>query len=362
LDCNRKRQKPTYICGFFLIFCEVISPKKNRAKKLRFIRRSPSRTDTRITVPAAGTTSNGITIVKAAILGISVALLGSCTTSPNIPATTIKPMPISELRENLIRKKSGLDQYELRGPFATTAREDIKIRLSRTEIIDADLFLSANTEKAPLVIFVHGHDSFKKNHAYQAMHLASWGMHSLTIQLPNRGPWIRNGRTLAKLVQFVSRTPSALDKRITMPRIILVGHSFGGTAVSVALAEGAPAIGGVLLDPATISRELPALLRKINKPVMVLGADERVFAARNRHYFYNYIRAGIVEVSIKDASHEDAQFPSQVAFPAENLQIAFVGAITSTAISLYSTGRLDHAWTSFGDAVKNGTFISARKK
>jgi len=313
-------------------------------------------------VPAVGTAPKGGTIFKAVILSISVALLSSCTTKPNIPVTTIKPMPILELRENLIRNKGGLEQYELRGPFATSIREDIKIRLSRTEIIDADLFLSANTEKAPLVIFVHGHDSFKENHTYQATHLASWGMHSLTIQLPNRGPWIRNGRTLAKLVQFVSRSPSVVDKRIALTKIILVGHSFGGAAVSVALAEGSPAIGGILLDPATISRELPALLRKITKPVMVLGADERVFAARNRHYFYNYIRTGIAEVSIKDASHEDAQFPSQVAFPAEKLQIAFVGAITSAAISLFSTGKLDHAWSSYGDAVKNGTFIRARKK
>ena len=161
-------------------------------------------------------------------------------------------------------------------------------------------------------------------------------MHSLSLQLPNRGSWVSNGKTL----------------------------------VAVALADGAPATGAILLDPAAISRELPGYLSRIKKPVLILGADEHVSPARNRDYFYTFIRTGVAEVSIKDAGHEDAQYPAE--FPlqlfssgppdTEELQITFVSALTSAAFSLFATGKFDYAWASFGDAIKNGRIFNAKKK
>src|SRR5207342_632078 len=118
-----------------------------------------------------------------------------------------------------------------------------------------------------LVIILHGFDSSKEDHSYQAMHLASWGMHSLSLQLPNKGPWVSNGKTLAKIVRFIYRWPEIFDDHVDVNKIILVGHSFGGAAVAVALADGAPATGAILLDPAAISRELPGYLSRIKKPV-----------------------------------------------------------------------------------------------
>jgi pimeloyl-ACP methyl ester carboxylesterase len=258
----------------------------------------------------------------------------------------------------------------LRGPFAVTVQKDHEVRLSATERIDADLYLAAPAEKAPLVILLHGHDNSKEDHAYQAMHLATWGMHSLALQLPKGGPWVDNGRTLARIVTFIHRRPETIDSRIDVSKIILVGHSFGGAAVAVALAEGAPAAGGILLDPAGIGKDLPKFLRKIDKSVMLLGADERVSPVRDRRDFYLHIRSGIAEVSISDASHEDAQFPLQPAPqepgtdpPAtEELQITFVSALTAAAFSLAHTGNFDYAWTSFGDAIKNGKFFDALRK
>jgi len=161
-----------------------------------------------------------------------------------------------------------------------------------------------------------------------------------------------------------------IDSRIDVNRIILVGHSFGGSAVAVALAEGAPAAGGILLDPAAIGRDLPKFLQKINRPVMLLGADDEVSPTRNRGYFYRFIRTGIAEVSIRGAAHEDVQYPSVAALQnfgidpltTQELQITFVSALTSTAVSLTSTGTLDYAWTSFGAVFENGKFFNARKK
>jgi pimeloyl-ACP methyl ester carboxylesterase len=224
------------------------------------------------------------------------------------------------------------------------------------------LYLSANTEKAPLVIILHGFENTKQAHSFQAMHLASWGLHTLAVQLPNHGPWTDNGKTLAKIVNFIARRPEILDRRVDASRIILAGHSFGGTSVAVALSEKTPAMGGILLDPATSGRNLPAALQKITAPVIVLGADEHLSLARNRDYFYRYIRAGIGEVSLKGATHEDAQYPAETAQSTEEMQITFASALTAAAFSLGATGKFDYAWASFGDAIDSGKFFNAKKK
>jgi len=67
-----------------------------------------------------------------------------------------------------------------------------------------------------------------------------------------------------------------VEGRIDAGKIILVGHSFGATAVGAALGDGAPVVGGVLLDPAGIGRQLPQSLKQITVPVMVIGADEDI--------------------------------------------------------------------------------------
>ena len=310
--------------------------------------------------------SSKITTIAIACL----ALLSSCARLPSTGVTSLKPATMSELRGYLLSHKADLDQFRLRGPFAVTVQKNYEIRLSETELIDADLYLSAPAEKAPLVIFLHGYDNSKEDHAYQAMHVASWGMHGLALQLPNNGPWVGNGRTLARIVNFIYRRPGIIDSRIDVNRIILVGHSFGGSSVAIALAEGAPAAGSILLDPAGVGKDLPKFLRQVNKPVMLLGADEQVSRTRNRGYFYRYIRSGIAEVSIRDATHEDGQYPAE--FPlqlfasdpstTEELQITFVSALTSAAFSLAYTGKFDYAWTSFSDAIENGKLVNAKKK
>jgi len=289
-------------------------------------------------------------------------LAGGCARLPDTGKTLLTPKTFSELQGYLLDHKADLDQFRLRGPFAVAVQDNYEIRLSTTELVSTDLFLSAHAEKAPLVVLLHGHDNSKESHTFQAAHLASWGMHSLALQLPNNGPWVGNGRTLAKIVNFIYRWPEIIDSRIDVNKIILVGHSFGGAAVAIALAEGAPAAGGILLDPAADGNDLPKFLRQINRPVMLLGADEYVSLARNRDYFYRFIRSGISEVSIKDATHEDAQYPSEVGLATEELQVTFVSALTSAAFSLSFTGNFDYAWTSFNDGSGRSRFFNAKQK
>ena len=288
--------------------------------------------------------------------------LAGCTRMPGTGVTVLKPATVNELQGYLLNHKADLEQFRLRGPFAVEVQKDHEMRLPTGERINTDFYSSAPPEKAPLVIFLHGYASSKEAHAYQAMHLASWGMHCLILQLSKTGPWTSNGKTLAKVVELLHRRPETIDSRIDVKKIILVGHSFGGSSVMIALAEGAPATGAILLDPAAVGRDLPAYLTKINTPVMLLGADENVSETRNRSYFYRYVRSGIAEVSIKDATHEDAQYPSDFAQTTEELQITFVSALTAAALSLASTGKLDYAWDSFGDAFRNGKLLNAKKK
>ncbi len=304
----------------------------------------------------------------ALLIAAFAAAIGGCARLPGTSVTPIKAANLGELQARLLARKPDLDQFRDRGPFAVEVRENQEVVLSAKERVTADLYLASLKEKAPLVILMHGYDNSKADHAYQAMHLASWGMHSLAVQLPNRARWMGNGRSLAGLVGTIQRRPEVLDGRIDASRIILAGHSFGGISVSIALAEGAPARGGILLDPAGIGKELPGYLRKISKPLMVLGADPRLSTTRERDNFFRLVRSGVTEVSIKDAVHEDAQFSMNsglLAFGSdatEELQITFVSALTAAAFSLASTGRFDYAWTSFRDGIENGKLINAKRK
>jgi pimeloyl-ACP methyl ester carboxylesterase len=304
------------------------------------------------------------------LIAFMVHAVGCTRHFPTTEVTPIKATNPAELQRYLLSSKPDVAQFRLRGPFAVIERRDLEIPLDSDLTVEADLYLCAAAGKAPLVIVLHGNNNSKEDHAFQAMHLASWGMHGLALDLPKRGPWIANGRTLTKLVDTIHRTPQLVDGRIDPEKIILVGHSFGATAVATALGEGAPALGGVLLDPTAIGRGLSQLLRRIAVPVMVIGADEDIRPARNRGPFFRFIPRAVGEISIRDTVHEDAQYPNQHTLrtfeddpdDAEEAQITFVSALTASAFGLAATGDIDYPWNSFENAFKNGIFFNARRK
>ena len=312
---------------------------------------------------------SGFRIPALLLIALMAHSVGCARRFPVTEVTPIKAANPAELQGQLLSKPD-VAQFRLRGPFAVIERKDLEIPVPSGLTVEADLYLCATSRKAPLVIVLHGYDNSKADHAFQAMHLASWGMHSLAINLPKHGPWIANGRTLARLVESIQRTPQLVDNRIDTDKIILVGHSFGATAVAAALGEGARALGGVLLDPAGISRQLPQSLKQITVPVIVIGADEDIWPTRNRGQFYRFIPAAVGEISIRDTVHEDAQYPNQYTLRAfqdqpddtEEAQIAFVSALTVSAFSLAAIGSIDYAWTSFENGIKKGIFFNARRK
>ncbi|MFB3884842.1 MAG: dienelactone hydrolase family protein [Thermodesulfobacteriota bacterium] len=310
-------------------------------------------------------------IFLALLLAAVIAHSAGCARQFPVPEITpIKVASHADLERYLLSHTPDVAQFRLRGPFAVIERRDLEIRLRSGSRVGADLYLCAAARKAPLVIVLHGYENSKDDHAFQAMHVASWGMHGMAIDLPKRGPWIANGRTLKRLVDAIHRTPQFVDDSIDGEKIILVGHSFGATAVATALGEGAPVLGGVLLDPAGIGSQLKQLLRRITVPVMVIGADENIRSTRNREEFYRFIPRAVGEISIRDAVHEDAQYPNKHTLRAfdenpddsEEAQLAFVSALTASAFGLAVIDGIDYAWRSFETAFKTGMFFNGRRK
>jgi len=103
---------------------------------------------------------------------------------------------------------------------------------------------------------------------------------------------------------------------------------------------------------------------------MLLGADQEVFQSRRRGYFFKYIPKRMAEISIRGATHDDAQYPSRRSlqyfgfdpFTSVDKQEKFKAAITTTAFSLGANGNLHYAWKSFGADIKQGSFFNAKKK
>ncbi|HYH42082.1 MAG TPA: alpha/beta fold hydrolase [Burkholderiales bacterium] len=314
--------------------------------------------------------TEGITLGTRLFVLAWLIFAGGCMRLPIVAQTPLKAATGIELQSSLRDLEPDLDLFRFRGPFVVGTQNNRELQLPGGERINTDRFLSAPAGKAPLVIILHGQDSSKEAHTFHAMHLASWGMHSLTVQLPKGGPWTDNGRILARIVGLIHRSPEVIDRRVDVGKIILVGHSFGGYAVAVALAEGAPATGAILLDPAAAGRDVPKFLQQIQRPVMLLGADDELYSTRNRGSYYRFIRSDIAEVSIRNAAHEDAQYPSEASLQnfgidmatSEELQITFASALTSAAFSLSATGTFEYAWQSFGTVLESGKFFNARRK
>ena len=299
---------------------------------------------------------------------VALAFIGGCARMPQTGITTLKPASLDQLQRHLLANSADVELFKLRGPFEVTIKEDLELQLAANERYEVDAYLSAPSEKAPLVVILHGHENAKEDHAYQGLHLATWGMHSISVQLPNTGPWIKNGEILARIVRFIQSRPESIDSRIDPKRIVVVGHSFGGFSAAIALSQGTPVRGAVLLDPAGMGRSLPAYLRKIRSPVMVIASDGNIGMTRKREDFYEYIRSDVVEVSIAGAQHDDAAFPLESGFwsrdtsATEDMQIAFVAALTASAFSLAFTGNLDYAWASFKDSIRAGKLFDALRK
>ena len=72
---------------------------------------------------------------------------------------------------------------------------------------------------------------------------------------------------------MIYKYPKLISKNFNREKIILIGHSFGGSLVTL-VASKTPFIKGIiLLDPAVFHKKVIKAMKKIKQPTILLGAD-----------------------------------------------------------------------------------------
>ena len=74
---------------------------------------------------------------------VCLTLVSGCTRVPPLYEESLKARTVPELQELLLNNETDLDLFRLHGPFAVAIQKDREVRLSSSERIKTDLFLSA---------------------------------------------------------------------------------------------------------------------------------------------------------------------------------------------------------------------------
>lgn len=269
-------------------------------------------------------------------------LLSSCQTIPDVSHLNLNYQDITTLFK---ARKNDFDMFFKPGPMEVISKLDITFTLKQDLTIEADLFLPKQDIQAPLLIFQHGNKSSKEFHRKQAMLAASWGLNALAVKQPNQGQWVKNGKDLRDLVRFLSLWPERLNNKFDPNAIILVGHSFGGSAIAIAGGDGATVLGLIFLDPAFVHNTVKPYLKNIQVPSVIIGADKSVFKSRKRNLFHKLLEGPKLEFSIKGSTHNDAQYPNMFSWkqtlnfapaPSQERQDQFAAAIVGSAYGIAS--------------------------
>ena len=272
--------------------------------------------------------------------------------------------------KDLFQEHKVLAHLEKRGPVEAIKHKFNIVLGDKTSDVVGDFYYSDFSADKGLVLIQHGNHSKKEAHSIQAMHLASWGLNVLTLQQKNTKNWMRNGEKLAEIVRGLYAKRFRLPGDFDHEKIILIGHSFGGSAISIAAGQNAPIIGMIYLDPAIVSDKVKHYLSKVQTPAIVLGADREVFRSRKRDHFFKYLNGDRYEVSVVGATHDDAQAPSMYSIYAYGAdpytdgkkRRHFMGAMTLSALSLQHFGDLAQAWPGFQAGVVEGTLKKPRMR
>jgi pimeloyl-ACP methyl ester carboxylesterase len=311
-----------------------------------------------------------ITVLPRLAICIALSLPLACATTPGDDVVVNETM-FGNIATMTQSQQASLALFATSGPFRWIEVADVPVTVSPGQTIWADVFRPITNDLSPVVVITHGNGSTKESHSLQAQRLASWGMHVVTVQMPSDGQWVSNGGALAELSRMIHSYPAIVGPRADPSRIVLAGHSFGGSAVVVAAASrGAPIKGLILLDPAAVSDAFLKYLAEVRVPIILIGADPSVFKSRRRDLFFHLSRSPFREVSVRGATHNDAQYPSDEAMKwgpfnmttSEQRQEAFLQAITASALSLTTTGTTDWAWRSIISRENRNRYFGAREK
>lgn len=303
------------------------------------------------------------------VLILSLAL-SSCVSRPT-PVSATNSARYTDIERRVLAGKPGVEKFLADGPIRITTVKDYKIRVMDEPVVVADFYYHHSEGDAPLVLIQHGNMASKRYHAQQARRLATWGFQVLVLSQKNTGRWLSNGKDLGRIVKLMHLWPNLLPARFNGNRIFLVGHSFGGSASAIAAADNPLVKGIIWLDPALYRKSVAGYLRKITQPVVLLGADLRIFRSKSRHLFYNLVQGQICEVSIRNATHFDAQQPAMPGYSSHKnpryrtstrRQNAFTAAIVSAAFSMQARQPLSYITRAIRDDRKALAFSKIRVK
>jgi pimeloyl-ACP methyl ester carboxylesterase len=268
--------------------------------------------------------------------------LGSCSTVQGDVSRDTSPK-FARIVSETLNVGADFKRFSEPGPYMYSSVLDLDLRVTNQITITGDLFLSQHEGSSPLLIFQHGNLSSKESHRKQGQLAASWGFHSLVLSQPNEGQWVTNGRNLGTLVKMIYEWPLIISPQFDRNKIIIIGHSFGGSAIAIAAGMDSPVKGLIFLDPALYSNRVLKYIPKIKAPGVVLGADRRVFLSRHRAEFFKRYPREIIEVSFDGATHNDAQYPNDFVWAeffgflpgtSEERQEQIAGAIVGSAFGL----------------------------
>ncbi|MFK7873031.1 MAG: dienelactone hydrolase family protein [Oligoflexales bacterium] len=241
---------------------------------------------------------------------LSLCLSHCQTPQVDIPTSSIHAHNWKQVEQRVLHQNLHIDEFSKKGPFKVKTHRQVSLSISPKEKFYGDYFRPSHKGKAPLIIFIHGNLFNRHAHSHQASRLSSWGFHTLILDVPNQHEWVENGKRVAKVTKLIQSYPQQLSSHIDTQKIILIGHSFGGSAVTLAAAHGAPVHGLILLDPAVVHDIVIKAMNKVAVPVVLLGADPSVFRSRRRQLFFKHIPTAMTEVTVAGSTHNDAQYPS----------------------------------------------------
>lgn len=272
------------------------------------------------------------------------------------------------IHSRVVAIEPDLKKFKGKGPFLVSERRSIELPIDFKNTVVIDHFYSETSDQVPIVFITHGNYSGRGAHNAQARYLASWGFHVVVSDFPNRSQWLDNGSRLKGLADLIYRRPKILGPNADPSRMILVGHSFGGSASVLAASDGAPVIGLVLLDPAVVHRRVIKLMRDINLPVILLGADRSIFTSRGRDSFWKNMGGDILEISVPNSTHDDAQGPSMFArsalgvdpFTSPDNQKIFRSMLAVSVLGLAASGTVDFPLNIFTREEESGTLQDLR--
>ncbi len=313
--------------------------------------------------------------LRAVTLLLLLAGAGACVSSHSShrsekTSKTSSDWTFAKMERRIVERPIPATRLSKPGPFRYTEHLNWRIALSPRETVITDAFIPDGQSPAPLVVFVHGNHSSKEAHRNQAKHLASWGFHSLALQMTKKAEWPANGDRLARLIRILATNPSVISERLDPRRIFVAGHSFGGSAATLAAASGAPVAGLILLDPAVVGPMVENAIPKVKVPAIVLGADRSVYKSRKRGLFWQRLGAEAGELSIRGATHDDAQHPSMFSLSAlgvdpwtsESQRRLFLVSITASALSLATTGSFELTWETLKPEIEKGRVVGVKRR